>query len=85
MRTSRRRAAAASRESEDKETTVHDIGLTALAWRMLLPEQPVVFATKDHEAVVLALPDDNEAGACLSHFAAQATLLPSYPYTSRSH
>ena len=29
--------------------------LTALEWRMLLPEQPVVFATKDHEAVVLAL------------------------------
>ena len=25
------------------------------------------------------------AGTYYSHFAAQATLLPSYPYTSRSH
>ena len=38
---------------EDKETTRHvayGVGLV-----MLLPEQPVVFATKDHETVVLAL------------------------------
>ena len=30
-----------------------------MAWRMLLPEQPVVFATKDHEAVLLRCHHDD--------------------------
>jgi hypothetical protein len=38
---------------EDKETTRH--GAYGVGLVMLLPEQPVVFATKDNEAVVLAL------------------------------